>query len=305
MDYHKPVMLQQCTEYLNISPTGTYIDVTFGGGGHSREILKHLTSGQLYGFDQDADAVNNKPEDPNFTLVEANFRHLQKNLRVYGVKQVDGILADLGISSHQIDAAERGFSIRYEAELDMRMNTAKPFSAKTLVNTYDQENLNRVFRDFGELPKSWHMAGAIISARTENPINSTVELKKALNSFEPKQKPAQFWARVFQAIRIEVNDEIGALHDMLEQATEMLKPGGRLVVMSYHSLEDRPVKNFMRSGNIEGKLEKDFYGNLIRPLEPVTRKPLVADATEIHENSRARSAKLRVAQKTVATDGSK
>lgn len=303
MEYHKPVMLQECIDQLNINPQGTYVDVTFGGGGHAREILKHLDGGKLYGFDQDVDAIANKPTDENFTLIEANFRHLQRNLRVFGVKSVDGILADLGISSHQIDAAERGFSIRYDAELDMRMNTAKPFSAKKLVNEYGQDDLNRVLKEYGEFPKSWHMAGAIVNARTSAPVNTTEDLKKALSHFAPQHKPSQFWARVFQALRIEVNDEMGALHDLLTQACEVLNPEGRLVVMSYHSLEDRPVKNFMRSGNVSGELEKDFYGNLIRPMEPVTRKPLIASAEEINENPRARSAKLRTAKKTSPKDG--
>lgn len=297
MEYHNPVMLQECIELLNLKPNGTYVDVTFGGGGHSKEILKHLDSGKLYAFDQDKDAASNAPADENFTLIEANFRFLQRNLRLHGVKQVDGILADLGISSHQIDAPERGFSLRFNAALDMRMNIEKPFSAINVLNEYDQDELNRVLGEFGEFSKSWHMAAALLFFRNEKKIETTADLKQALKDFEPKQKPAQFWAKVFQAIRMEVNDEMGALHEMLEQACLMLKPHGRLVVMSYHSLEDRPVKNFMRTGNFEGEPNKDFYGNLIRPLEPVNRKPIVAQTIEIQNNPRARSAKLRAASK--------
>jgi 16S rRNA (cytosine1402-N4)-methyltransferase len=300
MEYHKPVMLHECLELLQLKPDGIYVDVTFGGGGHSKAILKQLENGKLFGFDQDKDAVNNIPKDENFTLIEANFRHLQRNLRVHGVREVDGILADLGISSHQIDAPERGFSLRFDAALDMRMNADKPFSAKNVLNEYDQDKLHYVLKEYGEFPKSWYMASAIIRFRDSAPIETTADLKAALKDFEPKAKPAQFWARVFQAIRIEVNDEMGALLEMLEQAKEVLKPGGRLVVMSYHSLEDRPVKNFMRTGNFEGTPEKDFYGNLIRPMEPVNRKPIVAGLEEIQDNPRARSAKLRAAEKNPA-----
>ncbi len=296
-------MLDECIEMLQIKPNGTYVDATFGGGGHSREILKQLENGKLYAFDQDQDAVANSPDDPNFVLIEANFRHMQRNLRVFGVQEVDGILADLGISSHQIDAPERGFSLRFDTKLDMRMNTARPFSALNVLNEYSREELNRVLKEYGELAKSWPMAGAIVHFRENAPLQTTGDLKKALKDFEPRLKPAQFWARVFQAIRMEVNDEMGALHDMLEQASAVLKPEGRLVVMSYHSLEDRPVKHYMRTGNFEGTPEKDFYGNLIRPLEPVTRKPLTAPLDEIQENPRARSAKLRAAQKIAPRNG--
>ena len=297
MNYHKPVLLHQCIDFLQIKPDGIYVDVTFGGGGHSKEILKHLTSGHLYAFDQDPDAHQNIIDNEHFTLIPSNFRHLKNSLRFKGVRQIDGLLADLGISSHQIDEPERGFSLRFEGPLDMRMNPDKSFDAKTLINTYSLEELTRIFKDYGELNKAYYLAKAIVLAREEEEIKTTQNLKKVLDSFAPKHKSGKFWAQVFQAIRIEVNDELGALYELLNQGTEVLKSGGRMVVMSYHSLEDRPVKNFFRTGNIKGEQEKDFYGNLIRPLSPVTRKPVVADDNEINENPRSRSAKLRVAEK--------
>tara|TARA_Y100000588_G_scaffold217280_1_gene231190 strand:- start:1016 stop:1927 length:912 start_codon:yes stop_codon:yes gene_type:complete len=297
MEYHKPVLLHQCINLLQLKPDGIYVDATFGGGGHSREIVKHLDTGHLYGFDQDEDAQANALDDDHFTLISSNFRHLKNSLRFKGVRQIDGLLADLGISSHQIDEASRGFSLRYEGPLDMRMNRSRPLDAKQVVNTYSESELTRIFRDYGELVKPHFLARAIANARSSSPIETTEELKNTLERYAPRNKHGQFWAKVFQAIRIEVNDEMGALHELLNQAAEILKPGGRLVVMSYHSLEDRPVKNFFRTGNFEGKPEKDFYGNLIRPLEPVTRKPIVPDPTETNENPRARSAKLRAAEK--------
>ena len=297
MSYHKPVLLQECLDHLQIKPEGTYVDVTFGGGGHSREIVKQLTTGHLYGFDQDPDAQANALESNNFSMIAGNFRHLKKSLRFKGVKQVDGILADLGISSYQIDQPERGFSVRFDGPLDMRMNPKKDLDAKTVVNSYSHDELNRILRDFGELNKSWYIAKTIIESRDEKPIETTKELKSVLDTFAPKHKPGKFWAQLFQAIRIEINDEMGALYELIEQGAEILKPGGRFVVMSYHSLEDRPVKNFFKFGNFEGKAEKDFYGNLLRPLKPVTRKPIVANDQELADNSRARSAKLRVAEK--------
>lgn len=297
MNYHNPVLLQQCIDSLQLKPDGIYVDVTFGGGGHSKEILKQLTSGHLYAFDQDPDAHENAIESEQFTLIASNFRHLKNSLRFKGVRQIDGLLADLGISSHQIDEPERGFSLRFDGPLDMRMNPEKSLNARTLVNSYSQEELTRIFRDYGELNKAYYLAREIVMQREESEISTTEELKAVLESFAPKHKSGKFWAQVFQAIRIEVNDEMGALEDLLEQGAEVLKPGGRMVIMSYHSLEDRPVKNFFRTGNIEGAQEKDFYGNLIRPLNPITRKPIVADDNEVNENPRSRSAKLRVAEK--------
>ncbi len=298
MSYHEPVLLQQCIDQLDLKPDGTYVDVTFGGGGHSREIVKHLSErGHLYGFDQDGDAKENTLSDSQFTLIAANFRHLKKQLRFKGVKQIDGLLADLGISSHQIDEPNRGFSIRFDGPLDMRMNQGKIKSAKEVVNNYPEEDLTKVFKEYGELNRARLIAKVIANARNEKPIETTNDLKKALESLAPKFKADKFWAQVFQAIRIEVNEEMDALKELLEQATEILKPGGRLVFMSYHSLEDRPVKNYFKTGNFIGEPEKDFYGNLLRPLTPLTRKPIIANADEIALNPRARSAKLRVAEK--------
>lgn len=296
MDYHKPVLLHESIELMALKPGGVYVDLTFGGGGHSREILKLLEGGQLFGFDQDPDAVANKPEDDRFTLIEANFRHLKKMLRLHGVKEVDGILGDFGISSHQIDAAERGFSLRFEAELDMRMNPAKNLSAKTVCNDYSEKGLIEILRKYGEINKAHLVSRAIIEAR---PLESTFDLVKAVERFAPRNKQGQFLAQVFQAIRIEVNEELRVIEEMLEQSIEVLKPKGRLVCISYHSLEDRIVKNFFRAGNFEGKPEKDFYGNLIRPLEPINRKPIAPSDTEINENPRARSAKLRAAERPI------
>ena len=299
MSYHKPVLLHQCIELLKIDPKGIYVDATFGGGGHSREILKKLDGGHLYAFDQDPDAVANIPDDDHFTLIKANFRYLKKMLRMHGVKQIHGLLADFGISSHQIDLPERGFSIRHEGPLDMRMNPALELSAETVINDYSTEDLTKILQEYGELRQARQLAMKIVKHR---PLHTTADLREALVSFEPRQKPARFWAQIFQAIRIEVNQEIQVIHDLLEQATEILLPGGRIVCLSYHSLEDRPVKNFFRYGNINGAPVKDFYGNLIRPLEPVNRKPITANAEELKENSRARSAKLRAAEKIEATE---
>jgi len=287
-------MLQECVDLLDIKEDGIYVDVTFGGGGHSREILKHLTTGHLYGFDQDPDAEVNIPDNSNFTLIPGNFRHLKKSLRLYGVKQIDGLLGDFGISSHQIDEPERGFSLRFDGPLDMRMNPSKELSAHNVINEYSEEDLFSILKNYGEINRPKALVNAIVNNR---PIDTTTELKKALEKFAPPQKHGQFWAKIFQAIRIEVNEEIVVIHELLEQATEILKTDGRIVCMSYHSLEDRPVKNFFRYGNIEGEPQKDFFGNLISPLEPITRKPVVASNEEVNENPRARSAKLRAAKK--------
>ncbi|MFC3416032.1 16S rRNA (cytosine(1402)-N(4))-methyltransferase RsmH [Algoriphagus hitonicola] len=295
--YHIPVMLAQCTEGLAIDPNGTYVDLTFGGGGHSRAILNQLDRGHLYGFDQDEDALANVPDDPRFTFVQANFRDLKKYLRLYGVKQVDGILADLGISSHQIDEPSRGFSTRFQGELDMRMNQSAAVSAKEVLNTYDEGKLHRILGMYGEVKNAKTLAQAIVSERNQSPFSSTEGFTAFLKKFAPRGKEFKYFAQVFQALRIEVNDEMGALEEMLLEAVEVLKPEGRLVVMSYHSLEDRLVKNLIQKGKFHGELEKDFYGNPIRPLEPVSRGAVVADAEEIEANPRARSAKLRIAKK--------
>lgn len=295
--YHIPVMLAQCTEGLAIDPNGIYVDVTFGGGGHSREILKHLDKGHLYGFDQDSDALANAPEDPRFTFVQANFRDIKRYLRLYGVKQVDGILADLGISSHQIDEPSRGFSTRFSGNLDMRMNQSAELSAKDVLNNYEEGKLHKIFGIYGEVKNAKTLAQSIVAERAVKPFETTEGFTAFLKKFAPRGKEYKYFAQVFQALRIEVNDEMGALEEMLLSAVELLKPEGRLVVMSYHSLEDRLVKNLMVKGKFQGEVEKDFYGNLIRPLEPVTRGAEVADEQELISNPRSRSAKLRVAKK--------
>ena len=297
-DYHSPVLLEQSLEGLAVNPQGTYVDVTFGGGGHSRAILQALgAEGRLLAFDRDADALANTIDDPRFTLIHEDFRYMKNFLRLNGVSRVDGILADLGVSSHQFDEAGRGFSTRFDAELDLRMDRRQTTTAKDIVNTASEEELRDILNNYGELPNAHRMARAIVSARAEAPILTTFDLKKVLESNIPRNQENKFYAMVFQALRIEVNGELEALKAMLTQAVEMLNPGGRLVVISYHSLEDRLVKNIIKTGNFEGEVKKDFYGNLLSPLKPVTRKPIVADAEELMENPRSRSAKLRVAEK--------
>ena len=297
-DYHSPVLLEQSLEGLAVNPQGTYVDVTFGGGGHSRAILQALgAEGRLLAFDRDADALANTIDDPRFTLIHEDFRYMKNFLRLNGVSRVDGILADLGVSSHQFDEADRGFSTRFDAELDLRMDRRQTTTAKDIVNTASEEELRDILNNYGELPNAHRMARAIVSARAEAPILTTFDLKKALESNIPRNQENKFYAMVFQALRIEVNGELEALKAMLMQAVEMLNPGGRLVVISYHSLEDRLVKNIIKTGNFEGEVKKDFYGNLLSPLKPVTRKPIVADVEELMENPRSRSAKLRVAEK--------
>jgi 16S rRNA (cytosine1402-N4)-methyltransferase len=296
-NYHIPVMLGTCIEALAINPNGVYVDLTFGGGGHSREILKHLDKGHLYGFDQDVDAEANVFEDPKFTFVQANFRDFKKYLRLYKVTQVDGILADLGISSHQIDEPKRGFSTRFEGELDMRMSQSAQLTAKEMLNTYDEGHLHKIFGIYGEIKNAKTLAQAVVSERAVQPFTTTENFKNMLRRFAPRGKEFKYFAQVFQALRIEVNDEMTALEEMLLQTIEVLKPQGRLVIMSYHSLEDRLVKNFINKGKFQGEVEKDFFGNLIRPLEPVSRKAIIAGPEEIEKNNRARSAKLRIAKK--------
>ncbi len=299
-EYHVPVMLKQCIDGLNINPDGIYVDVTFGGGGHSKEILKHLSeAGKLFGFDQDVDAKANAEtiENRSFTFVQANFRYLKRYLKLHGLIQVDGILADLGISSHQIDEASRGFSTRGEAELDMRMDRSAPKSAKTVVNEYEEKELHKILGIYGEIRNAKSLASAIVSQRFSRPFQTTFDLIELLKKFAPRGKEFKYYAQVFQAIRIEVNDEMGVLEDFLIQSAEVLKPGGRLVVMSYHSLEDRMVKNFINKGKIFGEVEKDFFGNELKPLGAINRKPVTADQHELINNSRSRSAKLRLAER--------
>lgn len=294
--YHIPVMLNECIDALQIDPNGTYVDVTFGGGGHSRAIFEKLSpQGRLIVFDQDKDARQNTWEAPNFYFVDANFGFLSNHLRLLGVKQVDGILADLGVSSHQFDEASRGFSFRSEAELDMRMNQKSDLSAKNLINEYSEEELLRVFRMYGEIPNARKLVNEILTARTSNSINTTGDLIKSIEKCAPKHKEHKYFAQVFQAIRIEVNKEMEVLEDFLNQTEKVLKPGGRLVIMSYHSLEDRLVKNYMKRGSLTGEITKDFFGNVLKPFTEVVRHPIVANEEELERNSRARSAKLRIA----------
>ena len=298
MNYHLPVMLNECIEGLNIRPDGTYVDATFGGGGHSRAILSHLgEGGRLIAFDQDADALVNALDDSRFTLLNENFRHMKSFLRLHGVRSVDGVLADLGVSSHQFDVAERGFSTRLNGELDLRMDRRQEMTARDLVNSASEEELTRMLRLYGELPNAYQMAKAICRARMEKEIVTTFDLRDAVSRHLPRGMENKYLAMLFQALRIEVNGELEALKEMLQQSVDVLVPGGRLVVMSYHSLEDRLVKNFFKAGNFEGEVEKDFYGNPIVPLKPVVRKAVTASEEELQVNSRARSAKLRVAEK--------
>ena len=296
--YHIPVMLNECIEGLDIKPEGVYIDLTFGGGGHSKAIIQRLSEkGSLYAFDQDSDAIKNALDDERFTMIEDNFSNLTNQLKLYRVTQVDGILADLGISSYQIDCAERGFSTRFDAALDLRMNRKQILTAKDVVNTYSYEQLKKIFSDFGELSNAHQIAKKIESLQIEG-ISTTTQLKEILQPLAQRGKENKFFAQVFQALRIEVNGEIDVLQKMLEQTSPLLKQGGRLVVMSYHSLEDRLVKNYMKTGNCEGKVEKDFFGNVLNDLELVNRKPITASQEELDRNSRSRSAKLRIAQKS-------
>ena len=295
--YHIPVMLDPCIEGLAILPGGVYVDVTFGGGGHAKAILARLEGGQLFGFDQDSDALANAPQDPRFTFVQANFRDIKRYLRLHGIKQVDGILADLGISSHQIDAPERGFSTRFQGDLDMRMNQSAELSAKELLATADEGRLHKILGMYGEIKNAKTLAQSIVAERSVKPFTTTEGFTAFLKRFAPRGKEFKYYAQVFQALRIEVNDEMGALEELLLSAVELLKPEGRLVVMSYHSLEDRLVKSLMIKGKFQGEVEKDFYGNLLRPLEPVSRGAITASEEELALNPRARSAKLRIAKK--------
>ena len=297
MKYHVPVMLSECVSGLQIKPEGTYVDLTFGGGGHSRVLVEGLTTGRLYSFDQDDEAAENAKaiDSSQFTFVKANFRHLKKFLKLYGVKKVDGILADLGVSSHQFDAAERGFSFQGDARLDMRMNQNQELSAFEVVNTYSEEKLHRIFGMYGEIKNAKSLAQLIVLERSNKEIVTTSDLVAVAVKKAPKFKEYKYYAQLFQALRIEVNDELKALEEMLVQCAEMLNEDGKLVVMSYHSLEDRLVKSFIQKGRFYGEVEKDLYGNPLKPLVADNRKPIEANEQEVAENPRARSAKLRIA----------
>jgi 16S rRNA (cytosine1402-N4)-methyltransferase len=297
--YHRPVMLTQCLQGLNIRSEGVYVDVTFGGGGHSLAILEHIKGGRLIAFDQDADAeaqasnINHR----SFTFCKANFRYMKQYLKLNGVAKVDGILADLGISSHQIDSPQRGFSTRYDGPLDMRMDQASKTTASKIINEFPEEELHKIFGMYGELKNAKTVAREIARLRTVKPFATTTELKGALEKLAPRGKENKYFAQVFQALRLVVNEELRALEDFLHQCAEVTAKGGRLVVMSYHSLEDRMVKNYINTGKVFGEQEKDFFGNVIRPFEPVNRKVIEASEEEVSNNSRARSAKLRIAEK--------
>ncbi|MDY6294226.1 MAG: 16S rRNA (cytosine(1402)-N(4))-methyltransferase RsmH [Bacteroidales bacterium] len=296
--YHIPALLNECINGLNIKPNGTYVDVTFGGGGHSRAIMEHLgEGGRLLGFDQDMDALANRLNDSRFTFVHANFSFLKNFLRFHDVEHVDGILADLGVSFHHFDAAERGFSFRQDSALDMRMNRSSQEDATSVLMTRDEEELASIFYLYGELKQSRKLAHAIVKQRQQETIDTTGKLVNVVSPFINKKQEKKELAQVFQALRIEVNHEIDVLKRLLQQSLDVLNPGGRLVVITYHSLEDRLVKNFMRSGNVEGRIEKDFYGRVNTPWKLVNNKVIVASEAEVEANPRSRSAKLRIAEK--------
>jgi len=295
--YHLPALLTESIAGLNLRPDGIYVDVTFGGGGHSRSILEHLTTGKLIAFDQDLDAAANIINDTRLTFLNQNFRYLKNNLRYLGYDAIDGLIADLGVSFHQFDSQKRGFSFRSDAALDMRMNPGAPLKAADILKTYEEEQLANLFYRYGELTNSRRLAAAIVKARANKPVVTVNDLTSALNGLVPAGQENKFYARLFQSLRIEVNHEMEALTEMLEQALQLLKSGGRLVVITYHSLEDRLVKNFIRTGNFEGRSEKDFYGNLKVPFRAVNHRVIVPSDNEVSKNSRARSARLRIAEK--------
>ena len=297
MFYHVPALLDESIKGLNIRPDGTYVDVTFGGGGHSVEILKRLRKGRLIAFDQDEDAIQNVPDDKRLIFLNQNFRFLKNNLKFNGITEIDGLIADLGVSFHQFDEPERGFTFRQDVQLDMRMNKKGPVTAASLLKTLDEAALAKIFYDFGELLNSRKIAREIALAREAKPVTTVSDMINAIGKLAPPRQEHKFYARVFQALRIAVNHEIEYLKEMLEQAQELLTKDGRLVVITYHSLEDRVVKNFMRTGNFEGEEKKDFYGNLITPFRIISKKGIVPEEIEIEENRRARSARLRIAEK--------
>ncbi len=295
--YHIPALLSESIAGLNLKPDGVYVDVTFGGGGHSRAILEHLTTGRLIAFDQDLDAAVNIINDERLTFLNQNFRFLKNNLRYMGFNEIDGLIADLGVSFHQFDTQERGFSFRSDAQLDMRMNRNASLTAADILRTYDEEQMAGIFYRYGELDNSRRLAKAVIKARGQSPVVTVNDLARAVGGLVPSNQENKFYAKLFQSLRIEVNHEMDALTEMLTQALQILKSGGRLVVITYHSLEDRLVKNFIRSGNFDGTNEKDFYGNLIVPFRAINRKVIVPSEAEVAGNSRARSARLRIAEK--------
>ena len=298
MPYHIPALLTETVDGLNVKPDGVYVDVTFGGGGHSREIMRRLgKKGKLVSFDQDLDAYANRIDDPRFVFVRSNFRYLKNFLRYHGIEKVDGVLADLGVSFHHFDVASRGFSFRMDGELDMRMNVKASQKASDVLNEYSEEDLARIFRVYGELAQPQKMARAVVRAREEKPFVMVQDLLSVAEKLIAKERAKKELACVFQALRIEVNKEMEALKQMLTQTSEVLKEGGRLSVLSYHSLEDRLVKNFMKTGNFDGKIEKDFYGNVIAPLKMTSNKVIVPSVEEVERNPRSRSAKLRIAEK--------
>lgn len=301
--YHVPVLLAASVDGLDVRPGGTYVDVTFGGGGHSREILRRLgPDGRLFGFDQDLDVLANVPDDDRFTFVRSNFRYLANWLRYYDVPAVDGILADLGVSSHHFDDPERGFSFRFDAPLDMRMNVRSGQTAADVVNRYDEAALARIFTLYGELRTGRRLAAALVRARREKPVATVDDLVAIARPLLGRDREKKDMAKVFQALRIEVNHELDALHELLAAAVGALRPGGRLVVLTYHSLEDRMVKNYVRAGNVDGKVEQDFFGNRLSPLRPVNSRVIVPDETEQQANPRSRSAKLRIAERVETAD---
>jgi 16S rRNA (cytosine1402-N4)-methyltransferase len=299
MEYHQPVLLEECIEGLALQSGGIYIDATFGGGGHSGTILEKLESGKLFAFDQDEDVneIVNSIEDPRFNFIPVNFMYMKKYLRLNGVNNVDGILADLGVSSHQIDTADRGFSTRFDAELDMRMDRGTDLTAKIIINTYDETSLQRILGQYGEVRNAKTLAAAIVNSRSQSPINTVSQFKMAIGHLIPGRREHQYLAQVFQALRIAVNREMEALEALLNQCKDLIRIGGRLVIISYHSLEDRMVKSYINKGVTYGDPEKDFYGNLLRPFKPITRKPVTPTAGELQENPRSRSARLRIAER--------
>jgi 16S rRNA (cytosine1402-N4)-methyltransferase len=297
MTYHSSVLLKPSVDALSIKEGGVYIDATFGGGGHSKEILSRMGEGELYGFDQDEDALKNALDDERFVLIHSNFAEMEKELKLFQVDEVDGVLADLGVSSHQFDDEKRGFSIRFDEKLDMRMGKKINKSAHDVLNSYDADALFEVFRNYSDLPRPARIGRAIERAAQEGKMNTTGDLMKALESFPEHNKHHKFFAQVFQAVRMEVNSEVEVLRSFLEQASKLLKPGGKLVVISYHSIEDRLVKQFMKTGNFEGVVETDLFGRSNAPLKMISRKPIIPSEEEIKVNNRARSAKMRIAAK--------
>ncbi|HAQ20711.1 MAG TPA: 16S rRNA (cytosine(1402)-N(4))-methyltransferase [Prolixibacteraceae bacterium] len=296
-EYHVPVLLNESVNGLEINANGDYVDVTFGGGGHSREIFSRLKSGRLFAFDQDEDAAANIIHDERFFFIRHNFKYIRNFLKYYEVEQVDGILADLGVSSHDFDVAGRGFSFRFDGDLDMRMNRDSVQTAADIVNSYSEDQLRTVFREFGEIDNAGRLAKQLVSARNIKPVKTIEQFRAAIAPCVPRLQESKYLAKVFQALRIETNHEMDVLHDFLEQSIELLKPGGRLVIITYHSLEDRMVKNFIKSGDLSGNQEKDFFGNVESPLTAINRKVIVPSEEEIKRNPRARSAKLRIAEK--------